>query len=89
MQSINDQIIAEKNKPKVLGAGYWAVGVDIEAGYYKITGKSNLVVRSSDGDLRVNTILGDGSFGVESYTCNLYDGDIIEADGKDTFTKVE
>ena len=75
--------------PKVLGAGHYTVGADIPAGRYVVTGKSNFVVRSLTGSLKVNTILGGGNWGVESYTCELNNGDILELSSKDTFTPVK
>lgn len=88
LDTLNAQITEEKNKPVVLPAGYYTVGTHIDAGRYVVTGKSNFVVYSSSGSLLVNTILGGGSWGVDSYTCNLSNGDIIEASGKDTYTRI-
>lgn len=76
-------------EPKVLTAGEYTVGKDIDAGRYIVTGKSNFVVRSALGSLKVNTILGGGSFGEESYTCTLEDGDTLELSSKDTFTPIK
>lgn len=75
--------------PKVLGAGEYTVGLDIPPGRYVVTGKSNFVVHSSTGSLKVNTILGGGKWGQESYTCQLNDGDILKLSSKDTFTPVK
>ena len=75
--------------PKVLGAGDYTVGTDIPAGRYIVTGDSNFVVRSSYGSLKVNTILGGGKYGEESYTCTLEIGDTLELASKDTFTPVK
>lgn len=75
--------------PVILGAGEFTVGEQIPSGRYKITGSSNLVVYSSDGDLMVNTILGRNSISVPSYTVYLLDGYTIEAHGKNTYTPVE
>ena len=75
--------------PKVLPAGQYTVGTDIQPGRYIVTGKSNFVVYSAYGDLKVNTILGGGSWGEESYTCTLETGDKLELSSKDTFTPIK
>lgn len=89
LDKITNGIIQKKNEPKVLPAGYFEVGTDIEPGRYSVSGKSNFVVYDSTGDLKVNTILGDGRFGVENYVCRLETGDQIEAAGKFTYTPIE
>lgn len=75
--------------PKVLPAGHYTVGSDIQPGRYTVTGKSNFVVYSSHGSLKVNTILGGGNWGEESYTCTLENGDTLELSSKDTFTPIK
>lgn len=77
--------------PKKLPAGQFAVGNDIPAGKYSITGTSNLVVYSASGGAsKINTILGNGSDGisVSQYVCTLNAGDIIKAEGADTYTPI-
>lgn len=81
--------IVKTGEPITLGAGNHTVGVDIPAGRYNVTGRSNFVVYTASGSLLVNTILGGGSWGVDSYTCNLSDGYTIEASGSDTFQPVK
>ena len=76
-----------KAEPKTLPAGNFVVGKDIQPGRYSVSGRSNFVVHSSSGKLKVNTILG-GLYGVESYVCELITGDQIEANGSDTFTPI-
>ncbi|MEI7577232.1 MAG: hypothetical protein WCK51_10080 [Armatimonadota bacterium] len=67
-------------EPTELPAGRFTVGSDIQGGRYRVTGSSNFVVRTSDGDLKVNTILGDS--GNDSYVCRLDDGDEIQAESR-------
>lgn len=80
--------IQQNGSPIKLPAGQFTVGKDIPSGRYKVTGSSNLFV---DGSTTVNTILGGsigGGLGVDSYICQLSDGDKIRAEGADTFTPV-
>lgn len=89
LDRLTNGIIQKKSEPKVLPAGFFEVGTDIEPGRYSVTGRSNLFIYDSNGYLKVNTILGDGSFGVENYVCRLETGDQIEAAGKFTYTPIE
>lgn len=84
LDSLTSRVQKTKDKPIDLPAGHFTVGTDIRAGRYQVTGDSNLIIRSSSGDTKVNTILG-GGMGVDSYVCELEDGDKIEAGGSDRF----
>lgn len=89
LDNLKNAIKKTGEAPKVLTAGYYTVGSDIPAGRYIVTGDSNFVVRTSSGRLKVNTILGGGNWGEESYTCYLDVGDILELSSRDTFTPIE
>lgn len=89
LASLTDAIIKAKAAPVTLPAGQFTVGKDIQPGRYSVTGDSNFQVWSSYGDLKVNTILGGGNFGVESYVCELNSGDKIEAGASDKYTPIE
>ena len=88
LDKLKNAIQRTGEEPKVLTAGEYTVGKDIEPGRYIVTGNSNFVVYSYDGDLKVNTILG-GRYGEESYTCTLENGDTMELSSKDTFTPIK
>ncbi len=89
LDSLTSAIIKAKAAPVTLPAGQFTVGKDIEPGRYSVSGDSNFQVWSSYGDLKVNTILGGGNFGVESYVCELNSGDKIEAGASNKYTPVE
>lgn len=80
LQALIVRVEKTKSRPVELPAGHFDVGVDIRAGRYSVVGRSNFVVRSGDGGIKVNTILGDGDFGVRSYVCRLEEGDSIQAE---------
>jgi len=89
LEKLKNAIVKTGEAPKVLGAGHYTVGSDIPAGRYVVTGDSNFVVYSASGRLKVNTILGGGRWGEESYTCQLDKGDTMELSSKDTFTPIK
>ena len=89
LDQLKNAIQRTGEEPKVLPAGEYTVGYDIDAGRYIVTGRSNFVVHSATGRLKVNTILGGGSYGEESYTCTLETGDSLELSSKDTFTPIK
>ncbi|KGX91049.1 hypothetical protein N781_04875 [Pontibacillus halophilus JSM 076056 = DSM 19796] len=75
--------------PIELSAGYYTVGTDLPSGRYTATpiGEgSNLFV--NDG-LKVNTILGDGTWGEPSYTFSVSEGDTIQTEARILLTPVE
>ncbi len=83
LKSLTGRITRERTKPVQLPAGRFKVGRDLRAGRYQVFGESNFAVYSADGDLKVNTILGDN--GNASYVCDLEDGDSIQAESSVTF----
>lgn len=83
--------LTPNGSPLKLPAGVFTVGKDIPAGRYSATGSSNFAVYTASGSLKVNTILSanpDDQVEVSSYVCSLDDGDVIKAEGSDTFTPV-
>lgn len=88
LDSLNGDIEEAIGEPIHLPAGNLTVGKDIEPGRYSVSGESNFIVYSILGDLKVNTILG-GSYGVESYVCELETGDEMECHGANTFTPID
>jgi hypothetical protein len=89
LNSLNNSVQKAKGAPKLLGAGHYTVGKDIPEGRYSVSGSSNFTVYDSIGDLTVNTILGNSSIGVGSYTCDLSEGDTIQTESKTTFTPIQ
>ncbi len=89
LDDLKNIVKATGEAPKVLTAGHYTVGKDIPEGRYIVTGDRNFFVYSSSGSLKVNTILGGGSWGEESYTCTLENGDTLELSSKDTFTPIK
>ena len=89
LEQLKTGIVQAQEAPKHLPAGYFTVGTDIPAGRYSVSGKSNFFLYSAGGDLKVNTILGGGRWGEESYVCYLNDGDIIKANSACTYTPVK
>jgi ribosomal protein S13 len=93
LASINGEIKAKKDAPKVLSAGQYVVGKDVPVSRYKAAPNgsgSNFVVHGSDGDLKVNTILGDHSgLGTAEYVFWAEKGDIIETEASVKLIPVE
>lgn len=83
LESLTGKVEKVRRQPIELPAGHFTVGRDIRPGRFTVVGDSNFVVRGNDGDLKANTILGNG--GVERYVCELEEGDQIEAEGADSF----
>lgn len=83
LESLTGRIRRERTKPIHLPAGQFIVGRDIRPGRYQVFGESNFFVHGPDGELKVNTILGDNGNG--SYVCELSDGDSIQAESSVTF----
>ena len=85
INSVNFNPVANRTLSNTLSTGHWVVGVDIPAGQFDATtpsGAGNLIIWRGR-TLRVNEILGDGSFGEERVRVNLADGDIITISGLD------
>lgn len=89
LERLKTGIVKANAEPKVLPAGNFVVGRDLEAGRYSVTGSRNFIVHTATGGLKVNTILGGGRIGVENYVCDLSNGDEMELSGKCTFTPVQ
>lgn len=89
LDKLTGNVTAAKGAPKTLPAGQYTGGTDIPVGRYSVSGSSNFFVHSAGGSLKVNTILGDSSIGVGTYTCNIAQGDIIEASSSVTFTPIQ
>jgi len=79
-------------KVKTLGAGTYDVGTEkdhLVAGRYVVSNVGrgeHFVVRDGLGELKVNTILGNGSIGSGDYTYDARPFDKIETAGKVKFT---
>lgn len=81
LDKLTSVVIAKQEEPKQLSAGRYTVGIDVPAGRYKavpVGRGSNFVVYSSMGDLKVNTILGDGW--EKEYVFDAEEGDKIETE---------
>lgn len=91
IELLENTIRVKQEEPTEIPAGEYTVYPEgsVRPGRYSVTGSSNFVVRSSSGDLKVNTILGDGSWGVDQYVCNLGSGDTIKASSRCILTPVE
>lgn len=91
IKSASGQLEQDKGAPKTLGAGNFTVGKDIPSGRYKVTpiGSGNFVVYDSSGDIKVNTILGDGDLGVSSYVFEADSGDQIDNEASFKFTPIK
>lgn len=81
LASLTQRVKEVKSRPTIIPAGHHVVGSYIRAGRYTVTGSSNFVVHDSSGELKVNTILG-GNYGVDSYVCDLDEGDSIRAESR-------
>lgn len=79
LNTLTAQVDKAKRQPVRLPAGHFHVGTDFPAGRYTATGSSNFSVHSSDGELRVSTILGK-DFGNAEYVCELSDGDEVDTE---------
>ncbi|VWX38612.1 conserved hypothetical protein [Exiguobacterium oxidotolerans] len=74
---------AVTEKKNELTPGYWQVGLDIASGRYDVTpsGSGNFFIYSDNGN-GVNEILDEsGEFGIQKYSLNIDDGDIIYISG--------
>lgn len=90
INTLKDDIIKLKGEPKTYPAGHLTAGTDIPIGKYKIYGgKSNFVVYSSSGSLKVNIILGSGSFAVSEYIYTFSTGDRIQANSSFKLVSIE
>ncbi|PET65168.1 hypothetical protein CN514_12345 [Bacillus sp. AFS001701] len=70
-------------KPVSLSSGHYTVGKDFKSGRYKATNVgrgSNFVVYDKDGDVVVNTILGNGGIGSGDYVFSCDDGYTVETE---------
>ncbi len=80
--TLTSRVEQKRSEPMSLPAGHFTVGRDIPAGRYTVVGSSNFIVNSG---MKVNTILGGGSIGVDQYVCELEVGDRIEAGGANQY----
>lgn len=79
LDSLTTKMIYAKSEPITLSPGQYIIGDDISVNRYRVESigeGSNFTVHSSDGELKVNTILGVD--GVNSYTFFGEDGDVLE-----------
>ncbi|MFZ3577625.1 hypothetical protein [Virgibacillus sp. DJP39] len=84
LDKLEKGIAKKEGEPINLISGEFIVGRDLPPGRYQATNVgegSNFVVYSSDGSLKVNTILGE-SFGYGDYVFWAEDGDLIESAAK-------
>ncbi len=90
IEKLNGDVIKLKGEPKTYPAGHLTAGTDIPTGKYKIYGgSSNFVVYSSTGSLKVNIILGSGSYKVSEYIYTFKNGEKIEASSSFKLVAVE
>lgn len=92
LSSIEGLIKKKKEQPINLPAGTFIVGKDIPESRYVVTpvgDGSNFAVYTDSGDLKVNTILGDGDFGEREYVFFAVEGDIIQSESTAKLTPVE
>ena len=86
-----DLLTADVNQaagePTTLPAGEYLVGKHLAAGRYRITGSSNFVVYDSNGEMKVNIILGSTS-GITEYLMDLSQGMKVIIHNTDTFTPI-
>lgn len=88
--TLKEETVKLKGEPKTYPAGQLVAGTDVPVGKYKIfDGNSNFVVYSAYGDLKVNIILGSGSFNVNEYIYTFQEGDKIEARSSFKLVSVE
>jgi predicted RNase H-like nuclease (RuvC/YqgF family) len=88
LESYKIEILKAEQEPTIIPAGQHTVGDLVKAGRYLVTGKSNFVVYTKSGGLKVNTILGGGMLGVDEYACNLEEGDEIQTQSRTTLTPI-
>lgn len=90
VEKLNKDIITLKGTEKTYPAGFLTAGKDFEPGRYKIYGgSSNFFVYSSSGSLRVNIILGNGSYRVSEYLYTFQSGEHIEANSSFKMVPIE
>lgn len=79
------QLTTAKSAPKTLQAGKFTVGKDVPAGRYKAVavgqgGNFFVYAGGDENNVAVNTILGSDVGGTPSYTFEVSDGDVIQAE---------
>lgn len=90
LDAIGEAITLKEDEPVSLPAGQFVVGYDIDPNRYTAKeGSSNFVVYSSSGSLKVNTILGGGTIGVDEYVFFAEEGDVIELEAPAKFYVTE
>lgn len=90
LAKLQGSIVKAEGAPIKLEAGQFVVGKDLPPGRYKaspIGGGSNFAVYSAEGDLKVNTILGDPDS--PTYVFEAVDGDQIENDARAQLTPIK
>lgn len=91
LEKLETGIAKKKEEPVSLIAGTFIVGEDVPSNRYQATNVgegSNLIVYSSSGELKVNTILGD-DWGSGDYIFHAEEGDTIETHGPIKLIPVE
>ncbi len=90
IQELNSEVVKIKGQPKTYPAGQLTAGTDIPVGKYKIyDGKSNFVVYSKSGELKVNIILGAENYGVNEYVYTFKEGDMVKANSSFKLVTIE
>ena len=90
IQELNSEVVKIKGQPKTYPAGQITAGTDIPVGKYKIyDGKSNFVVYSKSGELKVNIILGAENYGVNEYVYTFKEGDMVKANSSFKLVTIE
>lgn len=90
VERLEKGIVELKAKPKDLPAGDFSVGVDIDAGRYRVTPRNGSIGSFSVNDGRIaSVLLGNDSYSVKEYIVTLLDGDRINQTLPVTFQAVE
>lgn len=90
LDNLTTKMIYAKSEPITLNPGQYVIGDDIPVDRYRVESigeGSNFTVSSTDGDLKVNTILGVD--GVKSYTFFGESGDELETQADIKLIRVE
>ncbi|TPE68010.1 peptidoglycan bridge formation glycyltransferase FemA/FemB family protein [Halalkalibacterium halodurans] len=90
--SLTGELKKKESEPISLAAGHFVVGSDIQPARYVAEadgGSGNFVVYSSDGSVKVNTILGEGRHREKEFVFYANEGDILDLSTRIKFTEVE
>ena len=84
ISDLDSSISKKSSLPFNLTPGVYTAGKNVITGSFNVTGDGILTVSTSDGSLKINTVLTS-----EPFTCQLNDGDILKLETNAAFVSVQ